>query len=86
MDEALWRNVGHGCWFLARRLRGAGLALQWRGTAHTVRARRGDPTARLVGPPGELLLYLFGRQDVAQVEVDGPAAAREAVRRVRFGM
>jgi hypothetical protein len=86
MDHALWRNVSHGCWFLARRLRGAGLALQWTGTAHTVRARRGDPTARLVGPPGELLLYLFGRHDAARVEVVGPAAAREAVRRARFGM
>ena len=86
MDYALWRNVSHGCWFLARRLRGAGLALQWTGTAHTVRARRGDPTARLVGPPGELLLYLFGRHDAARVEVVGPAAAREAVRRARFGM
>ena len=86
MDEALWRNVSRGCWFLARRLRGAGLALQWRGTTHTVRARRGEPTARIVGPPGELLLYLFGRQDAARVEVDGPAAAAEAVRRARFGM
>jgi hypothetical protein len=33
-----------------------------------------------------LLLYLFGRQDAAQVEVSGPAAAVEAVRRARFGM
>lgn len=28
-------------WYLARRLRGAGLELQWAGTAQTVRARRG---------------------------------------------
>ncbi|GAB2845231.1 TIGR03085 family metal-binding protein [Actinoallomurus bryophytorum] len=86
MDEALWRNVGRARWFLARRLRGAGLELQWAGTAKTVRARRGVPTARISGPPGELLLYLFGRQSVAQVEVSGPAAAVEAVRRARFGM
>jgi uncharacterized protein (TIGR03085 family) len=31
MDEALWRNVSRGRWFLARRLRGAGLELQWAG-------------------------------------------------------
>jgi uncharacterized protein (TIGR03085 family) len=86
MDEALWRNVDHGCRFLARRLRGAGLTLQWAGTADTVRARRGEPIARIAGPPGELLLYLFGRQGAVHVEVDGPAAAREAVRRARFGM
>jgi hypothetical protein len=42
--------------------------------------------ARIAGPPGELLLYLFGRQDAAHVEVSGPGAAVEAVRRARFGM
>jgi uncharacterized protein (TIGR03085 family) len=86
MDEALWRNVSRARWFLARRLRGAGLELQWAGTAKTVRARRGEPMARIAGPPGELLLYLFGRQEAAQVEVSGPDAATEAVRRTRFGM
>ena len=86
MDEALWGNVRRAPWFLARRLRGAGLELQWAGTAQTVRARRGEPTARIAGSPGELLLYLFGRQDSAHVEVGGPAAAVEAVRRARFGM
>jgi uncharacterized protein (TIGR03085 family) len=86
LDEALWRNVGRGPWYLARRLRGAGLELQWEGTAKTVTARRGDPAVRVTGPPGELLLYLFGRKDAAQVEVSGPAAAVEAVRRARFGV
>jgi len=86
MDEALWRNVCSAPWFLARRLRGAGLQLEWAGTAETVRARRGEPTARIAGPPGELLLYLFGRQGAARVEVSGPAGAVEAVRRARFGM
>jgi len=86
MEEALWGNVSRASWFLARRLRGAGLELEWAGTAQTVRARRGEPTARIAGPPGELLLYLFGRQCAAHVEVAGPAAAVEAVRRARFGI
>src|SRR4051794_31612074 len=37
MDEALWGNVSRAAWFLARRLRGAELELQWAGTAKTVR-------------------------------------------------
>ncbi|HEX6931813.1 MAG TPA: TIGR03085 family metal-binding protein [Streptosporangiaceae bacterium] len=86
MDEALWRNVSRGRWFLARRLRGAGLELAWAGTGRTIRARRGQPAARIAGPPGEVLLYLFGRQDAARVEVSGPAAAVEAVGRAHFGM
>jgi uncharacterized protein (TIGR03085 family) len=86
MDEALWQNVRRGSRLLARRLHGAGLELQWAGTALTVHARRGEPTVRIAGPPGELLLYLFGRQHAADVEVSGPEAAVEAVRRTRFGM
>jgi len=43
-------------------------------------------TRGVPGPPGELLLYLFGRQGAAHVEVSGPPAAVEAVRRARFGM
>jgi uncharacterized protein (TIGR03085 family) len=84
MDEALWRNISLQSWFLARRLRGAGLELHWAGNGKTIRARRGEPTARLTEPPGELLLYLFGRQDAARVT--GPAAAAGAVRHARFGM
>ena len=86
MDEALWRNVRQAPWFLARRLRGAGLELKWAGTTQTVQARQGKPTVRITRPPGELLLYLFGRQDDAHVEITGPAATVEAVRRTRFGM
>jgi uncharacterized protein (TIGR03085 family) len=86
MDEALWRNVTRAPWYLARRLRGTGLELQWAGTARTVRARRGEPAARMTGSPGELLLFLFGRPDAAHVEVSGPAAAVEAVRRAHFGL
>jgi hypothetical protein len=86
ISESARGNVTRAPWFLARRLRGAGLKLQWAGTTKTVRARWGEPTARIAGPPGELLLYLFGRQDAAHVEVSGPAATIEAVRRTHFGM
>jgi len=86
LDAALWRNVALAPWFLSRRLRGVGLELEWAGTSKRVRARRGEPTARLVGPPGELLLYLFGRRAVAQVEIAGDPAAIAAVRKTSFGM
>jgi uncharacterized protein (TIGR03085 family) len=86
MDEALWRNVTQGARFLARRLHGAGLELRWAGTTRTARAPRGRPTAHITGAPGELLLYLFGRQDAAYVELSGTTAATDAVRNTRFGM
>ena len=86
MDAALWRNVRRGGRFLSRRLRGVGLEVEWAGTAEQATVRRGASAARLSGLPGELLLYLFGRQAAAQVEVSGPAEAVAAVRRTHFGM
>jgi uncharacterized protein (TIGR03085 family) len=86
MDQALWRNLALAPWLLARRLHGVGLDLEWADTAEIMRARRGRPTVRLTGPPGELLLYLFGRQAAAHVEVSGPAEAAAAVIRARFGI
>ncbi|WP_050167814.1 TIGR03085 family metal-binding protein [Mycobacterium tuberculosis] len=86
MDAALWRNVRRASHFLSRRLHGCGLEIEWVGTGKRVRVRSGEPTARLTGPPGELLLYVFGRRAVARVEVSGPLEAIAAVHRTHFGM
>src|SRR5437764_9228951 len=69
MDVALWRNVRRGGRYLSRRLHAAGLETEWSGTDERVTVRPGEPTARLSGAPGELLLYVFGRQAAAQGEV-----------------
>ena len=86
MDAALWRNVRRGGRYLSRRLHGCGLEVHWAGTDERVRVRSGEPRARLSGPPGELLLYLFGRQTAAQVDLSGSPEAVAAVRRTHFGM
>jgi uncharacterized protein (TIGR03085 family) len=86
LEAALWRNVRRGGRYLGRRLRDAGLEVEWAGTSERRRVRPGEPTARLSGPPGELLLFVFGRQGAARVEVTGPAAAVAAVHRTHFGM
>jgi uncharacterized protein (TIGR03085 family) len=86
MDAALWRNVRRGSHYLSRRLSGCGLEIEWVGSDERVTVRPGAPTARLSGLPGELLLYVFGRQTAAQVEVSGPPEAVAAVRRTHFGM
>ncbi|ASW55996.1 TIGR03085 family metal-binding protein [Plantactinospora sp. KBS50] len=41
---------------------------------------------RLVGAPGELILFLFGRQRAARVQLDGPAALVERLRTARLGV
>ena len=86
LDAALWRNVRRSSRYLTRRLRDAGLDMEWPGTGEQMSVRSGEPRARLSGPPGELLLYIFGRQTVAQVEVNGSPEAVAAVRRAHLGM
>ena len=86
MERALWGNVSAGCRFLARRLRGVGLELRWADAARSVRIRPGRPEALVTGPPGELLLFLFGRKGAAKVQVSGSAAAVDAVQRAHLGM
>jgi uncharacterized protein (TIGR03085 family) len=86
LEAALWRNVQRGSRYLSRRLRGTGLDIVWAGTQRRITVRTGDSAADLSGPPGELLLYLFGRQAAARVAVAGPPAAVVAVQNTRFGM
>jgi uncharacterized protein (TIGR03085 family) len=86
MDAALWVNVRRGGRYLSRRLHGCGLEIEWAGTNERVMVRPGSPTVRVSGPPGELLLYLFGRQAAARVEVSGPPEAVAAVHRTHLGM
>ncbi len=86
MDAALWRNVCRGGRFLSRRLGGCGLEVVWAGAGERCTVRAGSPTARLGGAPGELLLYLFGRQGAADVDASGGTEAVAALRRTHFGM
>lgn len=86
LDQALWRNVGLAPWLLTRRLRGIRLELEWSGTTQVRRVGRGDSTVRIRGLPGELLLYLFGRQAAAEVEVSGERGAVDAVAAAHLGI
>ncbi|AGB22957.1 TIGR03085 family protein [Mycobacterium sp. JS623] len=86
LEEALWRNVCQGSRYLSRRLRDIGLEIEWAGTDKRFTVRRAHRGAVLSGRPGELLLYIFGRQAAARVEVTGPPKAVATFRRTRFGM
>jgi uncharacterized protein (TIGR03085 family) len=86
LDAALWHNVRRGSRYLTRRLRGAGLDMEWPAGGERMAVRPGAPRARLSGPPGELLLYSFGRRTAAQVEVSGSPEAVAAVRGTHLGM
>lgn len=76
LDEALVRLVRGSARLLLRNYDG-GVDLIWNGG---VIYRRGpEPRAELVGSPGELLLYLSGRREAAEVELGGDPAALAAL-------
>lgn len=54
------------------------------GTGRTARIKRADVTVRLSGQPSELLLFCFGRQSVARVDLDGPTDAVTALKSATF--
>ena len=79
LDEVLWRGVGAAGKVAGLRLDDVGLdAVLPDGRRRSVKA--GRPLVEVRGAAGEVLLFVTGRGDVAQVELAGPA---DAVARVR---
>ena len=85
LDAALWRMLRRVAPLMLRRVKGAGVALSAPGFGE-VPARGSGPSARIEGGPQELVLYLYGRRSVAQVEVGGPDEALAALQRADLGV
>ena len=51
-----------------------------------MRLHKGAPIVTISGPIGECVLYVYGRKDVAQVTLDGPADAIAKVAAAPFGI
>ncbi|WP_431783733.1 TIGR03085 family metal-binding protein [Streptomyces chumphonensis] len=76
-SDALWRRLEKMARLLGRRCP-VGLVLR-RPDGQTAVVKKGTPVVTVTGEPGELLLYAYGRQRVARVDVDGdPDAVRRA--------
>ncbi|OKI75189.1 TIGR03085 family metal-binding protein [Micromonospora sp. CB01531] len=79
----LWKRAA-GMARLALRRFPADLLVQAPGFGERTVGRGGD-RLRVVGAPGELVLFLSGRQRVARVQVDGPSAPAERLRAASLG-
>jgi uncharacterized protein (TIGR03085 family) len=72
VEDDLWGRLKGGSGRLFTRRVPKGIAIDLvRPDGATERVRNGDRPVRLVGTPGELVLYLFGRKAVARVELEG---------------
>ena len=83
-QKALW-NATRLTARLALRKVGFGVLVEAPGYG-TLRVGDGEPRATLTGEPGELALFVSGRQRVAEVEVTGEPGAVEKLTTARIGM
>ena len=84
LQATLWARARAVARFTLRRVPAA-VQLRAPGYGEATGPARGEPV-RLVGTPGELLLFLTGRQRAARVQVDGPPALAEKLRTARLGL
>jgi uncharacterized protein (TIGR03085 family) len=82
--DALWRRLETGARLMGRRSP-VGLVLR-RPDGQTVVARKGVPVVTVTGDPAELLLFAYGRQRVARVELAGDAEAVARAKSARLGI
>lgn len=82
-EQALWARLRTMARLWRRRLPVA-VTLDAPGYG-SVAAGPGAPQVTVTGPPGELLLFIFGRQDVARVELSGPDTAVARLKSARLG-
>ncbi|MEV1021512.1 TIGR03085 family metal-binding protein [Streptomyces sp. NPDC050264] len=72
-SDVLWSRVERMARMMGRKAP-VGLVLR-RPDGQTAVAHRGAPVVTVTGEPSELLMYAFGRQDAANVELEGDKAA-----------
>ena len=83
IDDALWTFLRTGGRFITRRLRDVGLELR-RPDGASISLRTGAPLVRMIGRPSEIVLFLTGRGDHAEVELEGDPEAVERLRSARL--
>ncbi|WP_052865877.1 TIGR03085 family metal-binding protein [Streptomyces niger] len=82
--DALWSRIERMARVLGRKSP-VGLVLR-RPDGRTAVAHRGTPVVTVTGEPGELTLFLFGRQDATKVELDGDKEAVARAQEAQLGL
>ncbi|GGV96426.1 TIGR03085 family protein [Streptomyces narbonensis] len=79
--DVLWSRLERAARLMGRKAP-VGLVLR-RPNGQTAVAHRGTPVVTASGEPGELLMYLYGRQDSAKVALEGEPDAIERLRETK---
>jgi uncharacterized protein (TIGR03085 family) len=84
-DAILWKMLGFGRRIAKRRLKGAGLVLRTPDGRECV-VSDAQPRVTVTGAVGELVLFMSGRKEAAEVEHEGDHEAVAIVLATRFGL
>lgn len=84
LQDGLWRYLKRGVRLVPGRPKKVGLVLA-RPDGTTI-VSGDEPAARIAGEPLEIVLYLFGRRDHADVVITGDAEAVDAYRAADLGL
>lgn len=84
LEAALWTQLARTARLALRRFRGS-VVLAAPGHGELA-VGAGDALVRVVGPPGELAIFMSGRQRAARVELIGPPELTDRLRRARLGL
>ncbi len=86
LDAAVWPRLARMGLLLMRKTRPVGVVLRRADDGAQARAVPGTSAVTITGHPVELLLFMFGRNGAAEVELDGTADDVARVRRTKFGV
>ena len=84
LQTAVWDLLRHQARLMLRKVHGAAVRVESSSGASVIVGK--GPDVRLAGEPVELLLYLFGRREAAQVTLDGDEAAKTALETAQLGI
>ena len=84
LESQLRTSITQGAKLMARKSP-CGLILQIAHSSSIV-AKKGEPAVTVTGEVGELIMFVYGRQNHARVEITGPSDLIQAVRSTSFGV
>jgi uncharacterized protein (TIGR03085 family) len=85
LEQIMWKRVAGGSRLMLRRSP-VGVVLHRLGGGVTLGGARQGPKVEVTGRAGELVLFCFGRQEHARVELTGDADAIARLKNARLGM
>ena len=85
VDEILWASLKTSSFMAKRKLKGVGLLLKTPDGRERL-VKQADPFVVIAGAPGELVLFMSGRQEAADVHYDGTPEAVATVRATKLGI